>query len=95
MSIAQPLPEDPAPVAPATSDVVRGQAIGETTLALEFADGRTGTFDAAPFLPYPAFAALGNPAYFRSVFVAYGTVCWPGGEDFAPETLSARLVPSK
>ncbi len=75
---------------PAAPDVVRARALGDGKLALEFADGRAGTFDASPYFDYPAFAALKNPAYFQSVFVAYGTVCWPGGEDFAPETLAAR-----
>ena len=85
----------PVTVAPMAPDVVRAHAVSDGTLTVEFADGRTGTFDVSAFLAYPAFAALNNPAYFKSVFVAYGTVCWPEGEDFSPETLAARIVWSR
>jgi hypothetical protein len=90
---AESRPTSTAPsITAATPDVVGVRALGDSELALEFAGGLLGTFDVTPFLAYPAYAALQNPAYFKSVFVAYGTVCWPEGEDFAPETLVARMV---
>ena len=77
---------------PAVADIVAARVVGATTVAVEFADGRSGTFDVAPFLAYPAFVRLANPVYFQGFAVAFGTICWPAGEDFAPETVAARLV---
>jgi hypothetical protein len=79
-------PTDPAP------DVVRVHALGPYRLALELADGRRGTFDLAPYLDLPAYAALREPGYFARAFVACGTVCWPGEEDVSQETLAVRMV---
>ncbi len=77
---------------PAAADIVAACALIGAQLAVEFADGRKGSFDTQPFLRYPAFAQLANHAYFQRVFVAHGTICWPDGEDFSPETVAARLV---
>ena len=79
-------------VPPSAPDVLRARVIGENLLEVEFADGRTGRFDVGPYLNYPAFAALKSPVYFRSVYVALGTVCWSEGEDFSPDTLVAHSV---
>jgi hypothetical protein len=57
------------------------------TLQLEFLDGRRATFDVSPFAAYPVFARLKDPAYFDRAVVDHGTVTWPGGIDFDPDTL--------
>ena len=56
-------------------------------LQLEFLDGRRATFDVSPFTDYPAFAPLKDPTYFNRAVVDHGTVAWPGGIDFDPDTL--------
>ena len=78
----------PAATAP---NVLAARVLHDTRVAIELADGRTGTFDGSGFLAYFAFASLMRPAYFRLVFVAYGTICWPEREDFSPKMVAARL----
>ena len=56
-------------------------------LKLEFVDGRRATFDVSPFLHFQVFERLKEPAYFSSAKVDHGTVAWPGGIDFDPDTL--------
>lgn len=57
------------------------------SISLTFANGETRRFDARPYLHYPAFAALNHAGYFALGRAAHGTVAWPNGEDFCPDTL--------
>jgi hypothetical protein len=59
-------------------------------LELTFDTGETRIFDATPYLQRGAFEKLKDPALFRQAYVDYGTVCWPGDLDIAPETLYDR-----
>jgi len=77
---------------PADADITAVDVIDDTHLRVSLDDGRTGVFDVEPYLNYPAFMALRNPVYFRMVSVRYGAVCWPNGEDFAPETVACRVI---
>jgi len=74
-------------------DVVRATVAGPTRLLVELSDGRRGVFDASPWLHLPVFAALRDRVYFSRVRVQHGVLCWPDEEDFAPETVAARLEP--
>ena len=56
-------------------------------LDLEFSDGRKARFDIAPYIHAPVFARLSDPDYFGRAVVNHGTVEWPGGIDFDPDTL--------
>ena len=56
-------------------------------LQLEFVDGRCATFDVSPFLHFPVFGPLKEIAFFNNAKVDHGTVVWPGGIDFDPDTL--------
>ena len=56
-------------------------------LDLEFVNGRRARFDVAPYLHAPVFARLRDPGYFSRAVVSHGTVQWPGGIDFDPDTL--------
>ena len=56
-------------------------------LELKFADGRRAIFDASRFFDIPVFERLKDPTYFSRVKVDHGTVAWPGGIDFDPDTL--------
>ena len=64
-------------------------------LLLTFNHGQQRRFDMRPYLAYPVFRPLENPAYFALARVDYGTVTWPGDIDIAPETLYARSVSSR
>jgi hypothetical protein len=59
-------------------------------LLLTFNDGQRRHFDMRPYLRYPVFRRLENPAYFALARVDYGTVTWPGNIHIAPETLHAQ-----
>jgi hypothetical protein len=56
-------------------------------LMLTFKNGEAGVFDCSSHLPYPAYQELKNLEYFRQVRVGQGSICWPHGEDFCPDTL--------
>lgn len=65
-------------------------------LELVFGAGEKRLFDARPYLERGAFVRLKDVSLFRQAYVAFDTVCWPGGLDIAPETLydrSASLQP--
>lgn len=62
-------------------------ALPNLILQLEFVDGRRATFDVSPFVHFPVFECLKDPTYFSRVKVDHGTVAWPGGIDFDPDTL--------
>ena len=56
-------------------------------LQLGFVDGRRARFDVSPFVNFPVFERLKDPAYFNRAAVSHGAVEWPGGIDFDPDTL--------
>ena len=62
-------------------------ALPELKLRLEFDDGRVATFDVSPYVDFPVFQRLKDQAYFSCAKVDHGTVEWPGGIDFDPDTL--------
>lgn len=59
-------------------------------LELTFDTGEVRIFDATPYLEMDAFRRLKDPALFARALVGFGTVCWPGDLDIAPETLYDR-----
>lgn len=61
-------------------------------LLLEFSNGERRLFDARPYLEKGVFTQLKDPQRFAQAYVAFDTVCWPGGLDIAPETLYDRSV---
>ena len=63
------------------------KALPGFVLDLAFADGRRALFDVAPFMVYPVFECLKDAAIFNQAVVHHGTVAWPGGVDFDPDTL--------
>ena len=62
-------------------------AMANFILQLEFVGGRRAMFDVSPFLHFPVFQPLKETTYFSRVIVNHGTVAWPGGIDFYPDTL--------
>ena len=67
--------------------VVSVTPMPDLLLQLEFVDGRRARFDVSPFVNLPVFERLKDPAYFNRAAVSHGTVEWPGGIDFDPDTL--------
>jgi len=61
--------------------------LANLVLQLEFQDGRRATFDVSSYVHFPVFQCLKDPEFFNLVKVDHGTVEWPGGVDFDPDTL--------
>jgi hypothetical protein len=61
-------------------------------LRLTLSSGEQRDFDCTPYLERGIFKALKDVQAFQRAYVAFGTVCWPGELDLAPETLLARSV---
>jgi hypothetical protein len=64
-------------------------------LWLRFADGVEGEADLADGLEGELFAPIRDPATFARATVQHGTVVWPNGADWAPETLYERVLAAK
>jgi hypothetical protein len=60
---------------------------------LLFSSGEQKLFDMAPYLDKGVFRELATPAYFRSVRVCGGTICWSNEQDLCPDTLYEKGIP--
>ncbi len=69
--------------------VIEARVIGPHALFLRFNDGADGEVNVLPLLIGPVFEPLRDPAFFQraELDAVCGTVVWPNGADFAPETL--------
>lgn len=58
-------------------------------LALTFKNGEKGIFDCNEYLEFGVFQELKDERYFRMVKLwdELGTICWPHGQDFCPDSL--------
>jgi uncharacterized protein DUF2442 len=74
-------------------DVVSVHATPEYLLYLEFENGERRVFDMTLLMDKKPFVRLKGTPLFLAARVDYGTVCWPGNIDIAPETLYDRSVP--
>ena len=65
-------------------------------LELTFDNGECKEFDVSPYLAKGIFQELKDESYFARARASLGTVAWPNGQDFCPDTLfekSVRLSP--
>jgi hypothetical protein len=77
------------------NDIVEVRVLGGYRLFLRFEDGVEGEVDIAEVIPFEGvFARLRERTEFQKVFVdpEWGTICWPGNLDLAPEPLYERLA---
>lgn len=65
--------------------VVTAEAVDGRWVRVAFENGIEGMFDCAPYMKDKYWAKLAEPAFFRQVRVAWGTLCWPGEIDIDPE----------
>ena len=85
------------------NDITVGCPLGPRVLAvtptedyklfLTFTNGERRIFDAEPLIKITAFRPLADKTFFQSVRVAYGTVLWPRGIDYCPDTLYNESAP--
>jgi hypothetical protein len=73
--------------------VQRVKALDDYRLQLVFTNGETRVFDMHPYLGYPVFRELKNPALFRLVRPMLGSIAWRNGQDLCPDTLYEESQP--
>jgi hypothetical protein len=62
---------------------------------VNFDNGTQREIDLEPYLHGPVFEAIrSEPAVFRSMTVAGGTIAWPNGADIDPDVLYYGLKPA-
>ena len=54
---------------------------------LTFTNGEKGVFDVKPYLQMGIFNELKDENYFKTVKPFLGSIQWPNGQDFCPDTL--------
>jgi len=70
--------------------VIEVKAVSDHLLRIRFDDGAEGVVDIAALIPFKGvFAPLADAAFFGRAYVDpdWGTLCWPGDLDLAPEPL--------
>jgi hypothetical protein len=74
--------------------VIDVRCVGEHRLRLEFEDGKAGEVDFSNEEWRGIFEPLRDPGFFSRVELdeELGTIIWPNGADFAPETLHRMVV---
>ena len=73
------------------TDAVRVRALDNYCIEVSLQDERIGRFDMTPYLDIGLFKRLREPGYFARVDVQFGAICWPDGQDIAPDTLLAGM----
>ena len=61
------------------------------TVWLRFSDGTSGEVDLSPELDGPVFEPLRDKNFFKNFRLAFHTLTWDNGADFAPEFLRENV----
>ena len=72
--------------------VLEARYVRDYVVALKFSDGADGEVDLSTELDGPMFGVLRDIEKFKCFSIAYHTLTWPNGADFAPEFLRERLA---
>ena len=70
--------------------VIDVRTLDDFRLELSFSTGEKGIFDVRPYMDKGVFVQLRNSTLFKQAYIAFDTVCWPGGLDISPDTLYDR-----
>lgn len=68
-------------------------ALKNHQVQLEFDNGEIRLFDVEPYLERGFFKELKEENYFRQVSPLLGSITWPHGQDFCPDTLYEDSTP--
>ncbi len=71
--------------------VVEARYVRDYTVWLRFNDGTCGEIDLLEELDGPVFGALRDKDFFKRFHIAYHTIAWENGADFAPEFLREHV----
>jgi len=63
------------------------------TLVLTFTNHEVRVFDVKPYLDRGIFKELNDLGYFNAVRPFLGSIQWPNGQDFCPDTLYLQSTP--
>jgi len=58
--------------------------IDDHRVVVTFDGGSTGVFDCAPYFKQSYWKKLNDAAFFKSAYVEYGHLTWPGDIDISP-----------
>lgn len=72
--------------------VLEARYVRDYVVGLKFSDGMAGEVDLRAELEGPVFGSLRDIEQFKRFSVAYHTLTWPNGADFAPEFLRERVA---
>jgi len=71
--------------------VLEARYVRDYVVWLKFSDGAEGEVDLSGELGGPVFGPLHDMERFKDFSVAYHTLTWSNGADFAPEFLRERI----
>lgn len=63
-------------------------------LQIEFNSKEVRLFDVKPYLNRGIFTELKDENYFNGVRTSLNSIAWKNGQDFSPETLYLKSIPS-
>lgn len=72
--------------------VVEARYVRDYVVWVRFSDGTAGEIDLSEELEGPVFGPLRDVERFKRFSVAYHTISWDNGADFAPEFLRERAT---
>jgi len=72
--------------------ILEARYVRDYVIRLKFSDGTLGEVDLRAELEGPVFGSLQDIDQFKQFTVAYHTLTWPNGADFAPEFLRERIA---
>ena len=67
--------------------VINVKPTADYTITLTFTNGEVNVFDVKPYLSKGIFRELQNKQVFNAVKPFLGSIQWPNGQDFCPDTL--------
>ncbi len=69
--------------------VIKARYLGDFQVALNFSDGKEGTFDGRVLLQQSGslLEPLRSEIYFQRLFIDAGALCWPNGLELSPARL--------
>ena len=71
--------------------VEEARYVRDYTVWLRFNDGASSEVDLSEELNGPVFAPLQDVEFFKRFIIAYNTLAWENGADFAPEFLREHV----
>lgn len=71
--------------------VLEAHYVRDYTLWLRFNDGSSGEIDLSGELEGPVFGSLRDLEQFKRFTIAFHTLAWENGADFAPEFLREHV----